>query len=150
MGGIVATRLPWRSKRWAHERMEVERAAAAAELHRRWQMSPELARLVGLKIPGERAADPETMLDWALHWGKLGLHVFPCSRCLGSPLLMKPNEWYSAAVPHTAKIIEWWSEHRDADIGAVPSKSDHYVIIAAGASGADSLAEIEEEYGPLK
>jgi hypothetical protein len=109
-------------------------------------ITPELARRIGLKVSGDERPKPETMLDWALRWAARGVHVFPCARCLGSPLV---RDWYRQATAITSQLVEWWSEWRDADVAGVPSKSGHYLIIAAGATGADSLAEIEAEYGRL-
>src|SRR5438105_2331933 len=107
----------------------------------------DLARRIGLTLPGEEPPEPQTMLDWALHWARCGIHVFPCARCLGSPYV---GDWYNQATSGgTAKLVHWWSEWRDADVAGVPCLSGHYVIIAAGATGMNSLLAIEDEFGEL-
>ena len=64
-------------------------------------ISIEFARLIGATpdgaIPdGGRPDDKLVMLDWALHWAGLGLHVFPAAPVLGTPILIK--HWHSDAV----------------------------------------------------
>jgi hypothetical protein len=108
----------------------------------------ELAQRIGVR--NEDTPDsvaPETMLDWALHWSDRGVHIFPCVRFLGRPLLPK---WYEHATVSTALIVEWWSRWPNADIGAVPDRSCHYVIAAfKDEGGLHSLAGLESQYGEL-
>ena len=109
------------------------------------ELPAELAERIGVQIPGQQP-EPLIMLDWALRWADRGVHVFPCVRYLDSPLIPK---WYAAATTCTTQIVEWWSALGEADIAGVPDRSGHFVIVASGDDGADSLAEIEDEYGPL-
>lgn len=111
----------------------------------RLAISLALAERIGMQT-NERKPEPLIMLDHALRWARDGVNVFPCRRFLGSPLVTR---WYAAATKDAGQIIEWWSDHVDADIAAVPDQSGHFVIVASGEEGADSLAAIEAEYGPL-
>jgi hypothetical protein len=109
-----------------------------------------LAELIGLKR-GRKGQDdwtePSTQLDWALLWAEQGAHVFPCEQHLGTPLI---KSWYGAATTCRKTIIDWWSEHPAADIGAVPDKSGHYVIaVHADEGGYNSLRALEAEHGRL-
>ena len=110
------------------------------------------ARLIGVKstqgITQEpNPAEPETMLDHALHWAERGIHVFPCARFLGRPLI---PEWYGSASSHRATVVEWWSRWPTADIGAVPDRSGFYVVAAfKDERGLDSLADLEDAHGAL-
>lgn len=109
-------------------------------------LSPELAALLGmtsLKVQ----AEPWTPMDHALRWAKRKLYVFPCERFLGTPLV---GEWPTKASMDRDQIITWWAQVPDADIAAVPHKSGHFVVVATAAEdGPASLAEFEEEHGPL-
>jgi hypothetical protein len=108
-----------------------------------------LARRIGVTMaPGSEDLEPECMMDWALHWAAQGIPIFPCERFLGTPLV---PSWHRAATTDTHKIVEWWSAGPNADVAGVPDRMDtpHFAIIAAGVSGANNLAEIEGEYGPL-
>ena len=107
----------------------------------------DLARMIGAlpRLAGsDDGLEPETMLDWALWWAERGIPVFPCKKFLGLPIVPK---WYSAASTRTKEIAEWWSEHPDADIGAVPELSGHFVISAVGDEGHESLDALETKYG---
>jgi hypothetical protein len=108
-------------------------------------MPPELAARIGMQT-AKQNPEPLIALDWALRWANQGICVFPCRRFLGVPLVSK---WYAEATDDTARIVEWWSEWPDADVAGVPDKSGHFAIIASGEDGAQSLAEIEAEYGEL-
>jgi hypothetical protein len=107
------------------------------------QMPHQLAALIGLRDISIRS-EPVVMLDWALDWAKKGMHIFPCRRWLGIPLV---ERWYRLATTDSTQIVEWWSQFPNADIGAVPNKSQHFVIVAQDDDGAESLAELEERYG---
>ena len=109
-------------------------------------LTPELARRLGATAPDVERPEPEVMLDWALHWARQGMKIFPCARFLGTPLV---EHWYRDATQEISFIVKWWSENPTADIAAVPDRSDCFVIIAAGEIGAESLAEIEAEHGEL-
>jgi hypothetical protein len=102
-----------------------------------------VARLVRNTDKGE----PVTMLDHALRWAERGLYVFPCERFLGRPI---PSKWHSAATDDPFKIMEQWDANPTADIGAVPAKSDHFVIVVTGDEGRASLAALEVEHGPFR
>jgi hypothetical protein len=112
-------------------------------------LSGRLARQIGVAppLPGEEPAKPKTKLGWAMHWARRGIHVFPCQRWLGRPLVPK---WYSAATTQPDKLVDWWSEWPEADIGAVPNASGHYVIAACGQMGRNSLAILEIMHGKLE
>jgi hypothetical protein len=79
-------------------------------------------------IDAINTAKPETQLDWALHWAKKGLKIFPCVEFLG----------------------KWWSLNPHADIAAVPDLSGHFVILAVGERGLNNLARLEIEHGDFK
>lgn len=91
---------------------------------------------------------PETPLDWALLWAGKGVHVFPCEQHLGTPLM---TDWYAAATTDAKKVIGWWSATPDADIGAAPGRSGHFILaVHLDEGGASSFAELEEINGPLE
>jgi hypothetical protein len=108
----------------------------------------ELARRIGAAppLPGEAAPEPQTKLDHAISWARQGLHVFPCKSWLGTPLV---KNWWKVASHDPGQIRQWWSETPDADIAAVPSMSDHFVIAVIGTRGHASLEKLEEKYGEL-
>jgi hypothetical protein len=85
-------------------------------------------------------AEPRTMMSWALHWGALGLRVFPAAFFTGTPLV---NRWAKDATNKDHLIIEWWSETPNADIGCIPDAAGCYVVVAVGDEGFDSLVERE-------
>src|SRR5260221_11632592 len=96
---------------------------------------------------GQNKDDPETMLDWALRGAGKGLWIFPCARFLGEPLIA---DWYKKATCDEDTICEWWGKWPEADIGAVPSRSGHFVIAAyRDEGGIGSLGELEEQHGKL-
>ena len=109
----------------------------------------ELARKIGVAppLPGEAGPEPQTMMDWAMHWAQQGLHVFPADSYVGNPLVEK---WHRAATNDTSKIAEWWSEFPDADIAVVPDASKYFVIGVVGKIGLASLHRIERDYGKLE
>jgi hypothetical protein len=113
----------------------------------------EFGRLIGAQLPETESAAPRedqltVMLDWALHWTRRGLCVFPAKPLIGTPILVK--HWYSCATSNTAQIVQWWAERPDADIGCVPGKAGYFVIAAIEREGGlESLQEIEKEFGPL-
>jgi hypothetical protein len=108
-----------------------------------------LMRRVGAlpALPGKEAPKPSTMLDWVLRWREKGICLFPCKSIIGLPIV---DKWWTKATNNPATLIEWWNENRDADIAAVPELSGHFVISAVGEAGRDSLADLEEQYGPLQ
>jgi len=116
-------------------------------------LTAEFARLIGATTDAEPAASPRgdqliVMLDWALHWAKQGLHVFPCKQLHGGPLTC--GHWHEAATVKEGKIVQWWAEAPDADIGCVPGKSGFFVLAAIEEQGGiETLAMIEDEYGDL-
>ncbi len=111
-------------------------------------LPPDLARRIGAAppLPGEVGPEPLTMLDWALHWARQGLHVFPCENYVGNPLVEK---WHKEATRDAGKIAEFWSAFPDADIACVPNRSEHFAIGIVGKTGLASLRKIEGEYGKL-
>src|SRR5437762_466211 len=104
-------------------------------------LSPELARLLGVTIAGAgNRPQPETVLDKALQWAEQGLFLFPAHCHLGTPLINDWNTVYSNASADRSKIVAWWSKWADADIGAVPDRSGHFVLSVCKAEGGlDSL-----------
>jgi hypothetical protein len=106
----------------------------------------EIARQIGAapQLAGVATPEPETTLDWALHWAARGLHIFPCERFLGRPMVPK---WYTEATNNAAQIVEWWAAHPTADIGVVPEHSGHFVLSAVGEDGLESLDALEAKYG---
>jgi hypothetical protein len=111
----------------------------------RLDLPAALLERMGVQTEGENV-EPLIMLDWALRWAKQSIHVFPCRRYLGIPLVQK---WYAEATTRTAQIVDWWAASPEADIAGVPDQSGHFVIVSSGDEGADRLAEIEREHGPL-
>jgi len=115
------------------------------------ELSKKLAQLIGVQPPPghtwENKEDPETMTDWAVKWANEGLYIFPCARYLGEPML---NDWFKKATCDEDQICEWWGRWPEADIGAVPSKSGHFVVAAfRDEGGIVSLDELEEQHGKL-
>lgn len=109
----------------------------------------DLARRIGAAppLPGEAGPEPQTMMDFALHWSRQGLCVFPCENYVGQPLVEK---WHKAATNNASQIAEFWSAHPEADIACVPDRSGHFVIGIVGKIGLASLRKIEGEHGRLK
>jgi Bifunctional DNA primase/polymerase, N-terminal len=91
--------------------------------------------------------EPVTMLDWALHWQRQGLFLFPCSKFLGDPLI---KDWHASASAKDETVINWWSKWPDADIGVAPDRSGHFVVVAVMKEGGyDSLAAVRDELPEL-
>ena len=92
-------------------------------------------------------SEPTTPLDWALEWASRGIHVFPCKRFLGPPLV---DRWHRAASTDASTITEWWTNWPTADIAGVPDRSGHFVLLAiADQGGITPLLDLEDEYGGL-
>ncbi len=91
----------------------------------------------------------KSRLDWALSYARMGIHIFPARAWHGEPLV---KNWHSAATTSRAKIIEWWGadEFKKADIGAVPDKSGHCVMLEVGEAGWSSYLAIENKCGGLR
>lgn len=112
----------------------------------------DIARqIAGIPLEGGAARRLGTPLEWALQWiaSPRVLRVFPCEKWLGVPLVKKPKHWWTEATSDRSRVVEWWSEHSDADIAAVPDKSGHFVIRLIGDEGVESFAELEEQHGPI-
>jgi hypothetical protein len=92
-------------------------------------------------------APPQTRLDWALYLARKGMSVFPAEDFLGTPIEPK---WYRAASSDRDAVVAWWAATPAADIGVVPERSGHYVIVARGRRGRSSLFELEDECGGLQ
>jgi hypothetical protein len=114
------------------------------------QTLQEAIRLPQLPCSNPAAFVPATvksMLDHALDYIGRGLHVFPCDQFLGLPQL---DNWYAGASTNPEKVVQWWSADPSADVAAVPEKSGHYVIVATGDTGRESLHRFEMKHGVLK
>ena len=110
-------------------------------------ISTDLAQRLGLIAPDLEEPEPSTPLDWALHWARREVHVFPARRFLGTPLVPK---WHSAASTNTGTLTEWWSQWPDADVAGVPDRSGHFAIVAVKEHGGiGALLDLEEEFGEL-
>jgi hypothetical protein len=90
-------------------------------------------------------AEPVCQADWASHWARRKIHVFPCKPFTGEPLIKDVND--ASHLP--TLVAAWWTTWPDADIGALPHKSGHFVIVAAGEVGQASLESLTAEVGPL-
>ena len=114
----------------------------------RGTLPAKLARQIGAAppLPGEAGPEPQTMMDWALHYSRRGLYVFPCDNYVGNPLMEK---WHKAATTNASQIAEFWAPSAEADIACVPDRSGHFVIAVVGKMGLVSLQKIETQYGRL-
>ena len=113
----------------------------------------ELVRRLGVFDDARDIAPPPvTMMDWARRWvTKHKLYVFPALRGLGRPHIETWSTIYGKAKDDEQSIIAWWSQWPDADIGAIPSRSGHFVISAeVEKGGLDSLDDIEAEFGNIE
>src|SRR5438477_10421386 len=117
------------------------------------ELNLALARRFGMRIEGEPAPLPITMLDHALSFAARGLYIFPAEPHLGRPWV---KYWRGEATTNADTIMSWWAQTGDpdrdwytADIGAVPDRSGHFVVCAhKDEGGIDSLADLEAQYGP--
>jgi hypothetical protein len=105
-----------------------------------------LMKLPACSNPAAKVTQRMTMLDHALQWAAQGIHVFPCEMFLGRPAV---PSWHKSATTDTATIAQWWAVDPTYDIGAVPEKSEHYVIVVTGDDGRESLEIFERENGAL-
>ena len=115
-------------------------------------ISVDFARLIGATAEDEPTAPRKeqliVMLDWALHWAKQGLQIFPSKQLNGGPLTCK--HWHEEATDKTGKIVQWWAEYPEADIGCVPGKSGYFILAAIDEQGGiENLEALEEEYSDL-
>ena len=123
---------------WAKYRRPAEESVEPA-------LATDWNAILGNKAPHARHANPETQLDWALHWGSKGLMIFPCERFTGEPLI---PHWYRDATDKSERLIEWFSQWQTADIAAIPEKSGHYVLaVIADQGGHESLHRLREFHG---
>lgn len=90
---------------------------------------------------------PDSQAQWALLWASYGFRIFPCERFLGRPLV---SRWFREATSNEGHIIEWWSEHPNADIAALPDAAHAFVVSPIGAEGRDSLCQVEAGLGDLQ
>lgn len=94
---------------------------------------------------GDAATASTELVDRAIEYGKMGLHIFPCAYCEGRPLV----NWWRDATTDTQQIAKWWAEHPRADIACAPALSGLFVLMFCPSAGEESLEEIEMRYGKL-
>jgi len=88
-------------------------------------------------------------LDWAQHWARCGLAVFPCRTNAKPPNI---GEWFAHASRDPSVIADWWRRWPHANIGAVPGRSACLVIdldVKHSRNGPAELARLQAEHGSL-
>lgn len=90
--------------------------------------------------------DPETMLDWALHYARARFEVFPVSHIDKAPLV---TNGFKDATSDPTVIAGWWRSNPDALVGCrIPA--DMVVLDIDPRHGGDAtLAELERSYGAI-
>jgi putative DNA primase/helicase len=102
------------------------------------------------------------LIDWALAYAALGLHVFPlhsmrdgrcsCGRDCGKNAAKHPRVkgGFKAATTDARQIEEWWRKWPDANIGiATGAVSGVIVLDIDGRQGLETLKKLIAERGPL-
>lgn len=100
-------------------------------------------------MPADDGHQPEDMLSWANRYALCGLRVVPIK-----PGGKHPNiaAWQKAATTDTDIITSWWTGlYRDHGIGIAMGGGLFAldVDVANGKPGAETLADLEAEHGPL-
>jgi len=100
-------------------------------------------------MPADDGLRPDDMLTWALRYAACGLRVVPIK-----PGGKHPNitAWQKAATTDHDIINSWWTGlYRDHGIGIAMGGGLFAldVDVANGKLGAETLAELEAEHGPL-
>jgi hypothetical protein len=158
------TGLPVRTVQRRADTVWREYVTRSASGHRQFScIPPDSNRPPVFCQPKERSEEPVDLknarpvspMDWALHWQDKGLILFPCSRFLGDPLL--PN-WFApankfgtgGACKGQTSIVSWWTQWPDADIAAVPWRSNHFVVVAVRDEGGyESLQKVRHDLPKL-
>jgi hypothetical protein len=77
-----------------------------------------------------------TMLSSALAHAKAGFYVFPVAPGAKVPLI---EGWQTDATRDQFQIESWWDENPEANIGAVPNLSGHFVVDLDRKNGNDGV-----------
>ena len=100
-------------------------------------------------MPADSTEGHASLLEWALRYAACGLRVVPIK-----PGGKHPNitAWQKAATTDTDIITSWWTQlYRDHGIGIAMGQGLFAldVDVANGKQGAQTLAALEAEHGPL-
>jgi len=100
-------------------------------------------------MPADDGLRPDSLLDWALRYAACGLRVVPIK-----PGGKHPNitAWQKAATSDPEIIGSWWTQlYREHGIGIAMGNGLFAldVDVANGKPGAQTLADLEAQYGPL-
>ncbi len=89
--------------------------------------------------------------DAAVQYAKLGWYIFPLAPRSKMPAISKKDNGNGLhdSTNDPERISKWWTKHPDHNIGLNVGKSGLYVLDIDGERGADSLLELEKEYGIL-
>jgi hypothetical protein len=91
-----------------------------------------------------------TPLDAAAGYAARGWRVIPIRPATKQPI---PKQWQLAATTDAAAIERWWQEAPDAGIGIATGAASGIFVLdvdtASGKVGAESLATLEANHGPL-
>ncbi len=84
--------------------------------------------------------------EGALAWAEAKQAVFPCHPGQKTPAT--PNGLNDATID-PALVRRWWTECPDRNIAVVPDRAGCYVLDVDGKTGAETLARLIEQRGPL-
>ena len=82
-----------------------------------------------------------SMLNAALDLAEMGFYVFPVAKGGKTPLI---KGWPAQASRDRSVIAAWWNEWPDANIGAAPDRSGHFVVDLDRKDGKDGVAAFSE------
>lgn len=84
--------------------------------------------------------------EGALAWTASGHSVFPCLPGLKTPAT--PNG-LNDATADPSQACRWWTEGPDSNLAVVPDRAGCYVLDVDGQAGAETLARLIAQHGPL-
>jgi len=82
----------------------------------------------------------------AIAWAEAGFAVFPCSPNLKTPAT---EHGLDDATTDLDQIDRWWTTNPSYNIGVSPARSAMYVLDQDGPLGAETLAKLQKDHGPL-
>lgn len=107
---------------------------------------PSLPR-VEQAVKGEHLS----FLEHALAWAGAGFFVFPCLEGSKEPAISRKNGGRGVhdATTDPEQIRKWWAINPLFNVAVAPARSGCYVVDQDGPLGAETLARLSKDHGPL-
>lgn len=101
-----------------------------------------------MTIEHEEGAQAPSLLNEALRYAELGIHLIPL-RPQGKRPLFNTGRNHSQGTTNPDKINAWWKGNPQANIGAPCTLNRWCVVDVDGPQGLNALQELEAQYGEL-